>query len=709
MRNPLKFTRLHPAAEITSADVARFIARLATPDSPRPLAFETWATKQDVTHFVGRDGADATAVRMLLQTQLPGALLERSPRPSAPTTSMRLLVRLASMPLAEANLANTLHSIYGAFKLVRGDESLAVQIVVGAGHRPARTPSKVPDPAQSFLGSIIAGPQQAGAETQRRIAKHRAEPRLSVTIRLGVTATAAPRRRELLTALLGAVKQLESPGSRVDFVREAPSRWHHAGMGWAPLEVTPAQLTPLFCWPVDGLILPGLPGPHPKLLSPPTGLPKDGAEFAITSAPGPQLPVKLAPTARLQHLVVSGGTGSGKSTVLARLCLDDIANHRPALLIDPKRQLVDDIIRRAPKEAAGTIVVIDAAEPDPVGFNPLDLGDRDADVVVDGILAVLKNVFAEGWGPRTEDLMHAGLLTLARVGKEKGTPHTLLDLPRIISDAAFRRGLVGYVADDPVLAEFWATFDALSPAHRASIVAAPMNKLRKYMLRKNVTAVLGQSEPRFRLRDIFKEQKVVLVPLNDALLGPGAAQLLGGLIVAEAWLATLERAGEANPTERPGAIYIDEVQRFLHLPTSVEDALATSRSYGVAWHLALQGRSQISKQFALALELNARNKLTFAASPNDARELARSSRHLSAEDFQALKPFELYADLVVDGAPAGWFSARSLPPLPLGTSEQLIRASNTEHFGRRQSPATPSGPEPTPSAPVLGNQRKRRS
>jgi hypothetical protein len=179
------------------------------------------------------------------------------------------------------------------------------------------------------------------------------------------------------------------------------------------------------------------------------------------------------------------------------------------------------------------------------------------------------------------------------------------------------------------------------------------------------------------------------VPLNDALIGPGAAQLLGGLIIAEVWLATKERALEQHPQARPGMVFVDEVQHFLHLPTSIDDALATSRSYGVGWHLAAQGRSQMPRTLALALELNARNQITFQASPHDAAALTRMAPQLAAEDFQALDRFHIYANLVVDGAPAGWFSAKTLPPTTPSGYEDTIRAAYRERFAGDTTPTSP--------------------
>lgn len=707
MKSKVRFAQFHPGSDLTSDQVARLMARLTKPDAPRPLVLETVVTDEGICHFVGRDRDETTTVKHLF-LQLNDRGLSRSPRPKAPDLVVRIALR-GNLPLSSSAVEAALHALYGTFTSLRKNEAVALQVVLGRGRGPQGTPQKIADPTQSALGVVLVGTRPASTATHRRVADHRAEPRLEVTIRIGASALVPARRHQLTSQVLGALRQLESPGVRLTAVGSSPEKWTRAAMGWAPLVLAPTQLIAFAAWPVDGLPLPGLPSAHPKLLPPPKKLPKEGAEIGVTTAPGKVESVRLSPLGRTQHLVATGGTGSGKSTVLAKLALEDIVAGRPLLLIDPKRQLVDTLVACLPREAAGRVVIIDASDKRPVGFNPLDVGDRDPAIVVDGILSVFKEVFEDGWGPRTEDLLHAGLLSLAMSGRKRGRPHTLLDLPKLLSDPTYRRTVVGRVQDDPDLASFWAVFDHLKPAHQASITAAPLNKLRKFVLRKNVAAILGQPEPRFRLRDLFRSDKAVLVPLNDALVGPGAAQLLGGLIVAEAWQATMERAKEKRPTERPGMIYIDEVQRFMHLPTSIEDALATSRGYGVAWHVALQGRSQVSKQFGLALELNARNKLTFAASPNDAAQLARSAPQLTTDDFQALEPFHLYANLVIDGAPAGWFSARTLPMPPETGFAKLIRKSNRDAFGLLPSKESVEVEQPEVAAKPMTNQRQRRS
>ena len=406
--------------------------------------------------------------------------------------------------------------------------------------------------------------------------------------------------------------------------------------------------------------------------------------------------------------------------MLLNLIAADTAAGRPVLVIDPKQQLIRDIIERAvPESRVDDVVILDPTHLHwgrMVGFNPLDVGDRDPDVVVDGLIAVLAAVFHDGWGPRTEDIIHSALLTLARVGNERvrsgGDPFTLLDLPRLLTDNRFRASVIGHVLDDPGLGSFWASYLGMSPAAQAQAIAAPLNKLRQYLLRPSLRAILGQPRPKFRLRDVFRTNKIVLVPLNEALIGPKTAQLLGSLIVAETWSATLERANERDPTSRPASVFIDEVQEYLHLPVSIDDALSQSRSYGVGWHLAHQHRGQLPPATRAAADSNAKSKIVFQPlDPDDAAAMARRAPELEAIDFLSLGKYQAYANLAVDGRPAGWALVRTLPqPEPTGLGDRIRQGSSQLYANPipqpdRSEPSQATFPE-TSSNEDIGKKRR---
>ncbi|MBF4163523.1 type IV secretory system conjugative DNA transfer family protein [Nocardioides acrostichi] len=262
----------------------------------------------------------------------------------------------------------------------------------------------------------------------------------------------------------------------------------------------------------------------------------------------------------------------------------------------------------------------------------------------------------------------------------------MLDLPRLFTDASFRRSVIGHVASDPGLGQFWSWYEGQTVQAQAQALAAPLNKLRQYLLRPSLRRVLGQPKPIFRFRDVFRDTKVVLVPLNESLIGPLTAQLLGGLVVAETWSATLERASELDPTSRPASVWIDEVQNYLHLPTSFDSALNASRSMGVGWHLAHQFKAQLPAQMAAAVDSNARNKIVFRAlDPRDAAATARQAPNLADVDFLSLDRFHAYATLVVGGASQPWCSLVTLPPpTATGLGERIRRASRDRYGAAMQ-------------------------
>lgn len=208
----------------------------------------------------------------------------------------------------------------------------------------------------------------------------------------------------------------------------------------------------------------------------------------------------------------------------------------------------------------------------------------------------------------------------------------------------------------------------------------------------------------------------MLVPLNEGLIGPGTASLLGSLVIAEIWQATQERANEPGASKRPALVVIDEAPRFLHLPVSLADALAVSRSLGVGWFLAAQFREQFPPALRAAVDSNARSKITFALEYDDARDTARLAPELTAEDFMALPRYHAYANLVADGAPSGWALVKTLPPSLATNNPAAIRAAlrrNRAPQGRSSNATQPTENDRSPAQPErIGRkprQRKGRS
>lgn len=124
-------------------------------------------------------------------------------------------------------------------------------------------------------------------------------------------------------------------------------------------------------------------------------------------------------------------TGAGKSTVMLNLVLADIHAGRSTLVIDPKADLVSDILGHILSSRIQDVVVLYPSDMSPVGFNPLLNKTRSTTLIADSILAVFRDVFADSWGIRTQDVLSASLLTLIRYGKDYGGKVSSVWLPAL--------------------------------------------------------------------------------------------------------------------------------------------------------------------------------------------------------------------------------------------------------------------------------------
>ena len=361
--------------------------------------------------------------------------------------------------------------------------------------------------------------------------------------------------------------------------------------------------------------------------------------------------------------------------MLLALVEQDLRDGRGIVVIDPKGDLVDDILARVPDERLDDVVVLDPTDLErPVGLNPL-AGPTDAALRADFLLGIFHRLFAASWGPRTSDILHASLLTLA------STPQaSLVALPVLLQDAAFRRRLVGRLHDLLGVSSFWGWYEAQSEEARAQAVAPVMNKLRAVLMRPGLRNVLGQTKPRFHLGSVFTDRKVLLVSLARGAMGSETASLFGSLVVGAIWQTALQRGCISAERRSTVSWVIDEWQTVVQLD-DLADVLATSRSLGLALTLANQHLGQLPADLRSAALANARSKVCFRLPPEDASVMARGSAVLKPEDFQGLGAFETYVSLVAGGQVTPWASGRTRPASqPLRTAAELRRRS-AERFG----------------------------
>ncbi|KOX23892.1 hypothetical protein ADL05_01910 [Nocardiopsis sp. NRRL B-16309] len=426
--------------------------------------------------------------------------------------------------------------------------------------------------------------------------------------------------------------------------------------------------------PVDEAI-PGLERAPARPIPPPPGLAGDDPDARVLgradSGPARLIGQRAADARHHTHII--GGTGTGKTSLLFNMALDDIAKGRGVVFIEPKGES-SMLLSRMPEHAVHRVVLIDPddnAPPPPL--NPLSGRDRERNA--DTITGIFKRIFADSWGPRTEDILRSACLTLA------GTPNAgLANIPRLLENSSFRQRATAHIAD-PVLKGFWEWYDQQSGPARAHATAPLMNKLRSVLLRGFARDLLAATSDGLNLRTHLDSGGVVIARLPKGVLGEDTASLLGSLLLSQVWNAVLARAGQREADRADTAIYLDECQNFLTLPYGIDDMLAEARAYRAGLVLAHQDLSQLPRDLREAVSANARSKVYFDVSPEDARQLARHVRpNLGEHDLSHLAAYQAATRLVLDGAlsPSFTLRTRRLPP-PIRGRATVVRKAARRH------------------------------
>jgi hypothetical protein len=680
---PLAWYRLRWPREVEPEQVTQAFHLLAT-TAGGPVVVEAVGSSAGVEHRLAVSPVQAGTIADQLRATIPGLAVEvendRPPIAASRAVELRLSTR--NRPLRTDDLAGVSRATLTALAHVQRHELLCIQWVLGRPLAALAVPNQLDGlMLRSWLGALLLAPfgppQPVDTELRNAVRTKQAEPGWRAEARVAVRAKSASRQRQLVRQVVGALRSAEAPGVSFRVRPTSVVRVVRAVPGWRmPLRLNATELATVSTWPV------GLTSELPvemigsRLVAPSAVIAQRGRVIGSATFPGRERSLALTPTDALRHLHVLGPTGSGKSTLLLNLITQDMTAGRAVVVIEPKGDLIADVLERIPPGRIGDVVLLDPSDTvRPVGLNPLALGGRSPELAADQLLGLFHSLYAAHWGPRTHDILGASLLTLARL-----PGMTLAALPLLLTDAGFRRRVLRGV-DDPIgLTPFWTAYEAWSEAERAAAIAPVMNKLRPLLLRPELRAVIGQARGSFDLRRVFTERKLLLVNLNKGLLGPETSALLGSLVVSQLWQGVLGRTTIPPQRRHPVFVYVDEFQDYMHLPLDFADALAQARGLAVGFALAHQYMHQLEPAMRSAVLANAQSRVAFRLPSEDARAIASGST-LMPEDFQSLGAFQCYAQLVASAAVQPWCSAATVLPGRPVSDPAVVRAASRSTYG----------------------------
>src|SRR4051812_44105528 len=233
-------------------------------------------------------------------------------------------------------------------------------------------------------------------------------------------------------------------------------------------------------------------------------------------------PVEIEPRDLARHLYAIGMTGTGKSSLLANIALQQAATGDGLAFIDPHGDACQAILDRLPAHAP--VIYLNPSDPThAVGFNPLDCErEEQRTAVADNTTSAFKHAFPDSWGPRLEWLLTMACRTLL----ETQGP-TLLGIPRLFLDKHYRARCVASVRD-PLTRFFWEyEYPSYSERLLSDALSPIFNKVGRALAAPEIRDIVCQSEPRknLNIREAMDSGQILIVNLSKGRLGEGNASL----------------------------------------------------------------------------------------------------------------------------------------------------------------------------------------
>lgn len=370
---------------------------------------------------------------------------------------------------------------------------------------------------------------------------------------------------------------------------------------------------------------------------------------------------------RRAHLYLLGKTGTGKSTLLESMMLDDVRKGYGFALLDPHGDLVKRIRNKIPDDRANDVIDFDVPDTkQPYGFNPLANVPKDKrPLAASGLLQVFKHLWIDSWGPRLEYILRNCLLSLLDYPNAN-----LADILKLLSDRDFRIKVIAFISNEPIK-EFWIKeYDRYPERLRAEAVSPIQNKVGAFLVHPLLQKILTNPENPLSLRKIMDEGKILLVNLAKGSIGEDTSNLLGSLLISRFDLAALSRANVPEHERGDYTLYLDEFHNFT--TQSLVLMLSELRKYRLSLVLAHQYLTQLEIPIRDAVLGNVGTIIVFRIGAGDAEIFEQEfAPEFSVADFTNLPNYHIYLKLMIDGKISSAFSAVTLPPNSLPENSGL--------------------------------------
>ena len=585
---------------------------------------------------------------------------------------------------------DSFESIVGAFaKINEIGEGAALQMVVQPAHSGFRKEVqhaierlKKGEPAKKIFGSgfsvsVSAVGDAFSPKTKEELAEEKSKrvvddeavkaltakitkPLFEVNVRLLASAGSQFQANDILDGLAAGFSQFASP-TRNEF-RIVKSRnpkniitqfIYRTFDGGQKMILSSEEIASFYHLPISSTETPRVKWLKSKEAAPPENLPKQGLLLGQSAFRGEFKPVYMQDDDRRRHIYIVGQTGTGKSTLIGNLVMQDIQAGRGVAIIDPHGDLVENALGFVPPSRLDDVIYFDPGDlTRPLGLNMLDFNaDRPEEktFIVNEMQSIFNKLFSqETMGPMFEQYMRNALLLLME--DMANEPATLIEVPRVFTDAAWRAKKLERI-HNPVVLDFWQkeAVKAGGEASLANMTPYITSKFNNFISNDYMRPIIGQPKSAFNFREAMDSGKILLVNLSKGRIGDLNASLLGLVFTGKILMAALSRVDVPDAAKRRDFyLYIDEFQNFA--TDSISTILSEARKYGLNLTMAHQFIAQLTDKIKDSVFGNVGSMLSFRVGVQDAEFLEKQfAPAFDKNDLVNIDNFNAYAKLLIGG------------------------------------------------------------
>jgi hypothetical protein len=442
------------------------------------------------------------------------------------------------------------------------------------------------------------------------------------------------------------------------------------------------------------------------------GTKENGMYLGTNKHRNAETPIYITPEDRLRHFYVIGQTGTGKSTMLRNMIIQDIKRGDGVCFIDPHGSDVMDILSHIPKERYEDVIYFDPSHTDrPMALNMLEYNRSNPEqktFVVNELFSIFQKLYGgvpESMGPMFEQYFRNATMLVI---EDPDSGCTLLDVSRVMAVKSFRDMKISR-CKNPIVVQFWKDIaeKAGGEGSLQNMVPYITSKFDVFLANDIMRPIIAQEKSSFNFREIMDSKKILLVNLAKGRLGDINSQLIGLILVGKILMAALSRVDSFGKDMPPFYLYIDEFQNVT--TPSIATILSEARKYKLSLTVAHQFIAQLDDKIKDAVFGNVGNMAVFRVGAEDAEFLEKQFEPVfTAKDIMNIDNMNCYVKMLSQGKPTRPFNIEfTWPPrgnekvaenlkelsyLKYGQNRDLVESLIMEKYKKDPVPTAPSKP-----------------